>query len=59
MPYVNLKLIGTLTKKQKAEISAQFSETLEKVANKPKELTYVVIEEISAENWACGGKLFG
>ena len=59
MPYVNLKLIGTLTKKQKEEIVAQFSDTLEKVANKPKEYTYIVIEEISAQNWACGGKLFG
>ncbi len=59
MPYVNLKLIGKLTKKQKEDIAAQFSDTLEKVANKPKEYTYIVIEETSAENWACGGKLFG
>jgi 4-oxalocrotonate tautomerase len=59
MPYVNLKLIGKLTKKQKAQIAAQFSETLEKVANKPKEYTYIVIEEVEAENWACGGKLYG
>ncbi len=59
MPYVNLKLIGKLTKKQKEEIVAQFSDTLEKVANKPKEYTYVVIEELSAENWGAGGKLFG
>jgi 4-oxalocrotonate tautomerase len=59
MPYINLKLIGKLTKKQKARIASQFSETLEKVANKPKEYTYMVIEEVDAENWACGGKLFG
>ena len=59
MPYVNLKLIGKLTKKQKEEIVVQFSDTLEKVANKPKAYTYVVIEEISAENWGAGGKLFG
>ncbi len=59
MPYVNLKLIGKLSRKQKEDIVAQFSGTLEKVANKPKEYTYVVIEEISAENWGAGGKLFG
>ena len=59
MPYVNLKLIGKLTRKQKEDIAEQFTETLFKVANKPKEYTYIVIEEVVAENWACGGKLFG
>ncbi len=29
MPYINLKLVGTLTKEQKDEIAKQFSETLE------------------------------
>ena len=59
MPYVNMKLIGKLTKEQKSEIVKQFSETLEKVANKPRKYTYVVIEEIPAENWGSDGKLFG
>jgi 4-oxalocrotonate tautomerase len=39
MPYINLKLVGTLTKDQKEQIAQQFSETLLKVANKPKEHT--------------------
>ena len=43
MPYVNLKLVGTLTKEQKQKIAEQFSETLEKVANKPREYLYLVI----------------
>jgi len=59
MPYINLKLIGTLTKEQKEKIAQQFSETLETVANKPKEHTYLVIDEVPAENWAKGDKLFG
>ena len=59
MPYVNVKLIGKLTKQQKQTIVEQISETLEKVANKPKRHTYIVIEEISAENWGVNGKLFG
>ncbi len=59
MPYVNVKLIGKLSKQQKQAIVEQISETLEKVANKPKNHTYVVIEEIQAENWGANGKLFG
>ncbi len=59
MPYINLKLVGNLTKQQKDEIAKQFSNTLQKVANKPKEHTYLVIDEIPGENWAIGDKFFG
>lgn len=59
MPYINLKLVGTLTKKQKEEIAKQFSDTLEKVANKPREYLYLVIDEIPGSNWAQGDKFFG
>jgi 4-oxalocrotonate tautomerase len=59
MPYINLKLVGTLTKKQKEEIAKQFSDTLLKVANKPKDATYLVIDEVPGSNWAAGDKFFG
>lgn len=59
MPFVNLKLIGKLTKEQKQQIVSEFSATLLKVAKKPKESTYIVIDEIAAGNWALGDKLFG
>jgi len=59
MPYINLKLVGTLTKEQKDEIAKQFSETLEKVAKKPKDHTYLVIDEVQGTNWAKGDKFFG
>lgn len=58
MPYVNLKLLGKLSKEQKSKIVAEFSETLERVAGKPSEHTYIVIEEVEKENWGKGGKLF-
>lgn len=58
MPYVNLKLVGKLTKKQKEQIAKEFSDTLLKVAGKPKEHTYLVIDEVSGENWAVGDKFF-
>lgn len=59
MPYINLKLVGKLTTEQKIKIAKEFSDTLLKVANKPKESTYLVIDEINGENWAQGEKLFG
>ena len=59
MPYINLKLVGALTDEQKKEIVKQFSETLEKVANKPKDHTYIVIDEVQGKNWAVGDRLLG
>ncbi len=59
MPYISLKLVGKLTRDQKEAIAKDFSETLERVAGKPKNLTYLVIEEVNKENWAQGDKLIG
>ena len=58
MPYINLKLVGKLNKAQKEIIAKEFSETLLKVAGKPKESTYLVIDEIEGGNWAKGDKFF-
>ncbi len=59
MPVVDLKILGKLTRDQKAEISRQFTETLQSVAGKPPEYTYVIITEVERENWAHKGELFG
>ncbi|MEW6171088.1 MAG: 4-oxalocrotonate tautomerase family protein [Candidatus Omnitrophota bacterium] len=59
MPFVNLKVVGKLTKDQKKQIAKEFSDTLLKVAGKPKDATYLVIDEVSGENWAQGDKFFG
>lgn len=59
MPYINVKVKGTLTRKQKEEIARQFTQTLEDIANKPKDHTYVVFDEVNGENWAVGDKLLG
>jgi 4-oxalocrotonate tautomerase len=58
MPFINLKLVGALTKDQKEAIAKEFSETLLQVAGKPKESTYLVIDEVKGENWAQGEKFF-
>ncbi|VAX35416.1 hypothetical protein MNBD_UNCLBAC01-840 [hydrothermal vent metagenome] len=59
MPYINLQVVGTLTREQKEKIAKEFSETLERVANKPKDHTYLVIDEVPGANWAKGDKLIG
>ena len=58
MPFINLKLVGKLTREQKAKIAKEFTDTLLRVAGKPKEYTYLVIDEVSGENWAQGEKFF-
>ena len=59
MPYINLKLVGKLNKKQKETIAKEFSDTLLRVAGKKKESTYLVIDEVDGKNWAQGEKFFG
>lgn len=59
MPYINLKVVGKLTKEQKKQIAKEFSDTLLRVANKPKDATYLVIDEVDGADWAQGEKFFG
>ncbi|MFT5728063.1 MAG: 4-oxalocrotonate tautomerase [Desulforhopalus sp.] len=57
MPYVNIRVAGTLTKEQKAQISEGVTEVISKVANKPPEAILIMIDEIAHENVAKAGKL--
>lgn len=57
MPYVNIKLAGSVTREQKKEIAKEITETLERVTNKPKSYTYITFEEVAYEDWAIGGQL--
>lgn len=59
MPYINLKLVGKISRNQKQQIVKEFTETLERVVNKPKDHTYVVIDEVEGENWGVGDRLLG
>lgn len=59
MPYVNVKLAGSVTKEQKKQIAKEITETLQKHAHKPANYTYIVFEEVAHEDWAIGGELLG
>ncbi len=57
MPYVNIRIAGSLSRDQKAKIAAEITNTLERIALKPPEYTYITFDELSEENWAVAGKL--
>jgi 4-oxalocrotonate tautomerase len=57
MPYINVRVAGALKPEQKREIAKRITEVMQDVAGKPPEATYIVIDEVSRENWAKAGKL--
>ncbi|MBI1977632.1 MAG: 4-oxalocrotonate tautomerase family protein [Candidatus Omnitrophica bacterium] len=59
MPYVSVRVVGKLSKDQKQKIATDISDSLLRHANKSKDHTYVVFDEVAGENWAQGEKLFG
>ncbi|SFW15343.1 4-oxalocrotonate tautomerase family protein [Nitrosovibrio sp. Nv17] len=59
MPYVNIRIAGSLSREQKQEIAREITETLERVAHKPKSYTYIAFDELPGENWAIAGNLLG
>ena len=59
MPYINIKLTGTLNKDQKKEIAKEITDLMQRVAGKPASYTYIVFEEVKSEDWSIGGSLLG
>ena len=57
MPYVSIRVAGTLSKEQKEKISRGVTEVISKEANKPPETVLIFIDEVERENIAKAGKL--
>ena len=57
MPYVNIRIAGTLSREQKTKIAAEITDTLERITHKPKSFTYITFDELPDESWAIAGKL--
>ena len=56
MPYVNIKITKEgVTPAQKAALMKGVTELLVSVLNKDPATTFVVIDEVEAEDWAIGG----
>jgi len=59
MPYINVKLAGSLNRDQKAEIAKEITDTMQRVAGKPASYTYIVFDEVKGEDWGIGCNLLG
>lgn len=57
MPYVNIRVAGSLTKEQKANITKGVTDVISKEANKPPEAVLIMIDEIERDNVAKAGDL--
>jgi len=57
MPYVNIRVAGTLRREQKKAIAEGVTEVIAREAGKPKDSVLVFIDEESRENIAVGGRL--
>ena len=56
MPFVSLRITRDgVTSEQKAQVIAEFTETLERVLHKRPDLTHIVIEEVDTDNWGYAG----
>jgi 4-oxalocrotonate tautomerase len=57
MPYINLQITKGTTREQKAQIVAEFTDTLVHVLKKKPEHIHIIIQEIEDENWGFSGLL--
>lgn len=58
MPYVNIKVTDEgVTRDQKEKLIAGTTQLLKDVLNKNPASTFVVIDEVSTDNWGIGGEL--
>ncbi len=56
MPYINIQLLEGITNEQKAEVIKSVTDVMVNVLGKKPDSTYVVIQEISTNNWGSGGE---
>lgn len=57
MPYVNIHIVGTATREQKAELATAVTDAVVRILGKDRDRTSVLIHEMAPENWAAGGRL--
>lgn len=57
MPYVRIEITAGRTEDQKAELAAAVTEAMERIIGSKPASTFVVFEDVPAENWAIGGEL--
>ena len=57
MPYVNIKITDEqVSKEDKQKLIAGATQLLQDVLGKNPKTTFVIIEEVSTDNWGIGGE---
>jgi 4-oxalocrotonate tautomerase len=57
MPYVNIRITrDSVTAEQKAKVIRGITDLLRDVLGKNPQTTFVVIDEVDADNWGIGGE---
>ncbi|HEX2953071.1 MAG TPA: tautomerase family protein [Bacillota bacterium] len=59
MPVVHIDWFAGRDKEQKAELAKAIEEAMVRVVKCPPGATYIIFNDIPAENWAIEGKLKG
>ena len=57
MPYVSIRLAGTLSREQKEAMCAGVTKVIAEVTKKPEDAILIFVDEVQHENIARGGKL--
>ncbi|MFZ5775146.1 MAG: tautomerase family protein [Thermodesulfobacteriota bacterium] len=57
MPYVNIRLAGTLSREQKEAMCAGVTKAIAQVTGKPEDAILIFVDEDQYDNIAKGGKL--
>lgn len=57
MPYVNIKITKDgVTAEQKAQLIEGVTTLLQKILNKNRATTFVIIDEVETDNWGIAGE---
>lgn len=54
MPFVNIRILEGHSKERKDEMARRVVETISEVAKVPKEVIWVVFEDVAADDWYVG-----
>jgi 4-oxalocrotonate tautomerase len=54
MPFVNIRILAGHPQERKDEISRRVTAAISEVAQLPKEMVWVVFEDVAAEDWYVG-----
>ena len=56
LPLVSIKILAGHPQQRKDEISVRVTDAISEVAQVPKEMVWVVFEEVTAEHWYVGSR---